>query len=161
MATIRQSPFITRVLPSREQSGAGESFCNDYFYDLPTAQNVTGDIIDLGVLPAYCTVSDAVLIADDLDTNGTPTIALDVGIMSSTPGDTSTSRTCGAEIFSGATTAQAGGTARPTLATAFKIQPTDADRSIGVKIATQSATAAAGRIRLRVWMHHADHTYAF
>lgn len=159
MATIRQSQFITRVLPSREQSGAGESFCNDYFYDLPTAQNVTGDIIDLGVLPAYCTVSDAVLISDDLD-SGTAAL-LDVGIMSSTPGDTSSSRTCGAEIFSASNLAQAGGTARPTLASAFRIQPTEADRSIGVKINTQSGTPVAGRIRLRVWMHHADHTYAF
>lgn len=160
MATIRQSKFITRQLPTVSSGEAGNVIVNDYFYDLPTAQNVTGDIIDIGVLPAYMTVSDAVLIADDLDT-GTPAILLDVGIMSGDPGSTDTGRTCGAEIFSGATAAQAGGTARPTLATAFKILATEADRSIGVKIATQAATAAAGRIRLRVFMHAADHKVQF
>ena len=161
MATIRQSEFIKRTLPTRTISGAGNVFVNDYYYDLPAAQNVTGDIIDIGVLPAWHTVSDVVMIVDDIDTGGSPAVALDVGIMSGDPGSTDTSRTCGAEIFSGATTGQAGGVARPTLAAAFKIKPTEADRSIGVKIATQSATAAAGRIRLRVFMHAADQTYQF
>lgn len=159
MATIRQSLFITRQLPTVSSGEAGNVISNDYFYDLPTAQNVTGDIIDIGILPAYMTVSDAVLIADDID-SGTA-VVLDVGIMSGNPGDTDTGRTCGAEIFSGATTGQAGGVARPTAATAFKILPTEADRSIGVKIATQSGTAVAGRIRVRVFMHAADHKTQF
>lgn len=159
MATIRQSKFITRQLASVSSGEAGNVISNDYFYDLPTAQNITGDIIDIGVLPAYMTVSDVVLIADDIDSGAGA--VLDVGIMSGEPGSTDTGRTCGAEIFSGATTGQAGGVARPTLASAFKILPTEADRSIGVKIATQSATAVAGRIRLRVFMHAADHKVQF
>jgi hypothetical protein len=159
MATIRQSLFITRQLNTVSSGEAGNVISNDYFYDLPTAQNVTGDIIDIGTLPAYMTVSDAVLIVDDIDSGAG--VVLDVGIMSGEPGSTDTARTCGAEIFSGATTGQAGGTARPTLASAFKILPTEADRSIGVKIATQSATAVAGRIRLRVFMHAADHKTQF
>lgn len=159
MATIRQSKIITRQLPTVSSGEAGNVIVNDYFYDLPTVQNVTGDIIDIGTLPAYMTVSDAVLIADDIDSGAG--VVLDVGIMSGEPGSTDTGRTCGAEIFSGATTGQTGGTARPTLATAFKILATEADRSIGVKIATQSATAVAGRIRLRVFMHAADHKVQF
>lgn len=159
MATIRQSDFIKRIQPTVSSGEAGNVIVNDYFYDLPTAQNVTGDIIDMGVLPAYMTVSDVVLVADDIDSGAGA--VLDVGIMSGSPGDTNTDRTCGAEIFSGATTGQAGGVARPTLASAFKILATEADRSIGVKIATQSATAVAGRIRLRVFMHAADHKTQF
>lgn len=158
---IRASKFAQGVLTTVTADCAGDVVVNDYFYDLPAAQNVTGDIIDIGVLPAYHTVSDVVLVVDDLDTGGSPAVVLDVGIMSGTPGDTATARTCGAEIFSGATTGQAGGVARPTLASAFKILATDADRSIGVKVATQSATAAAGRIRLRVFMHASDHKVQF
>lgn len=161
MATIRQSRHAKNQLAVAVSDGANDVVVNDFFYDLATAENVTGDIIDMGVLPAYHTVSDAVLIVDDLDTGGSPAVVLDVGLMSGTPGSTDTSRTCGAELFSGATTAQAGGVARPTLASAFKIQATETDRSLGIKIATQSATAAAGRIRVRVWMHAADHKLQF
>lgn len=157
--TIRASKFAQGTLGYVTADCAGDVVVNDYFYDLPTAQNITGDIIDMGVLPAYHTISDVILIADDLDS--VAGIVLDVGIMSGTPGDTLTARTCGAEVFSGATTGQAGGVARPTIASAFKILPTEADRSIGVKIATQSATAVAGRIRLRVFMHAADHKVQF
>jgi len=158
--TIRVSGFSNRNYPVAVGDCAGDVIALDYFYDLPTAQNVTGDIIDIGILPAGHTVSDALLLPDDLDTNGTPTIALDVGIMSGNPGETG-ARTCGAEIFSGSTAAQAATVARPTLKSAFNILPTDLDRSIGVKIATQSATAAAGRIRLRLFVHPSDRNLQF
>lgn len=159
--TIRASKFAQGQLAFITADGAGDTIVNDYFYDLPTAQNITGDIIDIGTLPAYHTVSDMILVPDDLDTNGSPAMTLDVGIMSGTPGDTVTARTCGAEFFSAATGAQTATVLRPTLATAFKVLPTEADRSIGVKIALQAATAAAGRIRVRVFMHAADHRTQF
>jgi hypothetical protein len=157
--TIRASKFATSQLPSVTAGCAGDTIVNDYFYDLPTAQNVTGDIIDLGTLPAYHTVSDAILVPDDLDSGAG--LVLDVGLMSGTPGDTASARTCGAELFSGSTAGQTGTPTRATAATAFKILPTELDRSIGVKISTQSATPVAGRIRLRVWMHAADHKVQF
>jgi hypothetical protein len=157
--TIRASQFVTGQLSTITADSAGDTVVNDYFYDLPTAQNVTGDIIDLGILPAYHTVSDVIAVPDDLDTGAAMTF--DVGLMSGTPGDTVSARTCGAEIFAASTAAQTGAVARPTLPSAFKILPTEADRSIGVKIAAQAATAAAGRIRLRVFMHAADHKTQF
>ena len=156
---IRQSKHAKNQIAVAVSAGANQLVVNDYFYDLPTAQNVTGDIIEMGILPAYHTVSDVVLIADDLDA-GTA-ISLDAGLMSGTPGDAVSARTCGAELFSGANTAQAGGAARASLKSAFTILPTETDRSIGVKIATQAATPAAGRIRLRVFMHAADHKLQF
>lgn len=158
---IRASKFAQGVLKTVTADGAGDVISNDFFYDVPVGQIVLNDIIDLGVLPAYHTVSDAVIVADDLDTNGTPTIALDVGIMSGTPGDTVSARTCGNELFAASTAAQTGVAARMTAATGFKILPTEADRSIGVKFQTGAATAAAGRIRVRVFMHAADHKVQF
>lgn len=158
---IRASRFATNQLPTVTSRAAGDTIVQDYFIDLTAAQLVLNDIIDLGILPAYHVVSDALLIPDDLDTNGTPLIALDVGIMSGVPGDTVTARTCGAEIFAASTAAQTGVVARPTLPSAFKILATEADRSIGVKIQAAPATGAAGRIRLRVFMHASDQTLQF
>lgn len=161
MPTIRQSQFITRQLPTISSGEKGDVISNDFFYDLPAAQAVLNDIVELGVLPAYYTVSDAVLIVDDIDANGTPTIALDVGIMSGDVGDPSTSRTCGNELYAADTTARTGGTARMSKSAGFTILPTEADRSIGVKIQAAPATAATGRIRVRVFMHAADHKLQF
>jgi hypothetical protein len=160
MATYA-SKFTSDVLTTVAGACAGDVVVNDYFYDLPTTQNVAGNIIDIGTLPGGHTVSDVILAPDDLDTNGTPTLTLDVGIMSGTPGDTVSARTCGAEIFSASTAGQSGAVARPTLKSAFTIAATESDRSIGVKIVAQSATAAAGRIRLRVFMHAADRNVTF
>jgi hypothetical protein len=140
---------------------AGDVVVNEYFYDLTVAQNIVNDIIDIGVLPAYHTVVDMVLVPDDLDTNASPAVALDVGLMSGTVGDTVTARTCGAEFFAADTGARSGAAARMSAATGFKVQATESDRSIGVKIQAASATAAAGRIRLVVTMAPADHKVTF
>lgn len=154
------SKFSQNILPTVTADCAGDVVVNDYFYDITALQIDAAVIIDIGVLPAYHTVSDMILIADDLDT-GSAAITLDVGIMSGTPGDTTSARTCGAEFFSGSVGAQAGVIARPTLASAFKVLATETDRSIGVKIVVDAATAAAGRIRLRTFMHASDHKVQF
>lgn len=158
---ILASKYATSVLTTVTADCAGDVVSNDYFYDLTAAQNVTGNIIDIGILPAGHTISDVILLPDDLDTNVSPAMTLDVGIMSGTPGDTVTARTCGAEIFSASTAAQGATVTRASLKTAFIILPTEVDRSIGVKVLLQAATAAAGRIRLRVFMHAADHKVQF
>lgn len=158
---IRASKFAQGTLGTVTADCAGEEIINDYFYDIPAGQIVLNDIIDMGILPAYHTISDAILIADDLDTNGTPTIALDVGIMSGTPGDTVSARTCGNELFAADIGARTGAISRPTKPAGLLIKPAEFDRSIGVKIQAAAATAASGRIRLRVFMHTADHTVQF
>jgi hypothetical protein len=160
--TIRQSRHALNQLAVAVSDGANDVVVNDYFYDLPAAQSVLNDIIEIGILPAYHTVSDVVLVTDDLDTNGTPTISLDVGLMSGSVGSTDPARTCGNELFAADTTARTGGTARASKSSAFTILATEQDRSIGVKIAAAAATAAAtGRVRLRVWIHAADHKLQF
>ncbi len=155
MATIA-SEFIKNTLPTATSSAANNVICQDYFFDATAAQLLLNNVIDIGLLPAGHTVSDMALLSADLDTNGTPLVALDVGIMSGTPGDIVSVRTCGAEFFAADIAARTGVLSRMTLATGMKVQPTSADRSIGVKIQAAPATAAAGRIRVRVWMHAAD-----
>ena len=155
------SQFSKGVLPVANGDCASDVVSQDYFIDLTTGQQVLNNIFDLGVLPAYHTIADAILICDDLDSDGSPAITLDVGLLTGTVGDATNSRTCGAEIFSASTAAQTGAVARPTLKTAFNILPTGADRSIGLKIAAAPATAVAGRVRLRVLMHQSDSTVQF
>lgn len=121
---------------------AGEVVQNVYEFDTAGVTLAEGDIIDIGVLPAYATVADAIIVTDDLDTNVTPTLTLDVGIMSGDVGTTG-SRTCGAELFSGSTIARTGGTERMSAKTGFRIAKVAYDRSIGVKVTAAAATAAA------------------
>lgn len=157
--TIRVSGFSNRNYPVAVADGAGDIVAAQYFYDLPTAQNVTGDIIDIGPLPAGHTVVRAVLVPDDLDS--ATGITLDVGIMSGAVGDTSNSRTCGAEIFAASTAAQTGTPVTPTIKSAYTIQAVDYDRSIGVKIASQSTTPVAGRVRLLLDLAAVDRNVPF
>lgn len=100
------------------------------------------DIIELGVLPAGATVVDAILVSDELGT-----ITLSAGLMSGTVGSTDAGRTCGTELFSAAADASV---VRASLATAFRIAPTDADRSIGV-VPSGTITASGQVIELVVF----------
>lgn len=132
---------------------AGEVVANHYEFDITGVALAANDIIDLGILPAYCTVVDAILISDDLDTNGAPTLACDVGVMSGEIGSKDVARTCGNELFAASNVGQAGGVARPTKKEAFRIASAGIDRSIGLKITTAAATqAAAGKISLLLFV---------
>lgn len=158
---VHTSKFTDGTLSTVTGDCAGDLIVQDYFKDLTAAQLLAGDIVDIGILPAYHTVTDAILIPDDLDTNVAPAVTLDVGIMSGTPGSTDNTRTCGAQLFDASTAAQGGTPTRMTAATGFKIKPTETDRSIGVLIKAAPATAASGRVRVRVVMHQADHNVQF
>ncbi|HEX5362341.1 MAG TPA: hypothetical protein VFW49_14840 [Fluviicoccus sp.] len=159
-AVTKVSPFSASTLGYVTGDCAGDVVVNEYFIDVTAAQIDAGNMFDVGILPAYHTVVDMILIPDDLDT-GTPAITLDVGLLSGTPGDAISDRTIGAEFFSASTAAQGGTATRMSLASGFKVKPTESDRSIGVKVVADAATAAAGRIRLLCFMAPADHQVQF
>lgn len=127
---------------------AGHVVAQRFSYTLPT-DTAEGTIIEFAPIPPGCRVVDMVLDCADLD-SGAPAILLDVGIMSGEWGVNDDARTCGAEFFSGSNVAQAGGVARPTLASAYKQAASDTARSIGIKLATDAATAVSGEIGLTV-----------
>ena len=110
---------------------------------------VINDVIEALILPADHVPVDFILDSDDVDTNGAPAVTYDVGVMSGTPGVKDLARTVGTEVFSASTLGQAGGVARPTLTSAFRIAPSAADRSIGILIHAAPATSATtGKIGL-------------
>lgn len=126
-----------KVAPiSRE---AGGVVAEKYSFTI-TKDMAAGDIIELGILPAYHTVVDAVLITDEI---GIATI--DVGIMSSTVGDPAQNRTSGNELFAGAADA---GAVRMSKVAGFRIAPVEADRSIGLKLVGAGVTASGQVVEL-------------
>ena len=155
------------VLPAAEQSGpipiaypdcAGDVVVNRFEIDLGSAplKGVTlaqDDILDIGIIPATSQVVNVVIDSDDLDSNGSPTIAFDVGVLTGTPGTTDSSRVCGNEFFAASTVAQAGGVARTTKKEAFRVARADTDKSVGVKITAAAATqATSGKIGVSVFV---------
>ncbi|OWY39341.1 hypothetical protein CEK28_08455 [Xenophilus sp. AP218F] len=105
-----------------------------------------GDIIEAMCLPAGTTIADAVLVADKGDSNATPALALDVGLMSGEWRDGAKTRDCGSELFAADTTARAGGVARMTRPAGFRIDKAPLHRSIGIEVATAPATQVAGAV---------------
>ncbi|MRX32812.1 hypothetical protein [Aminobacter sp. MDW-2] len=146
---LRQSRAALGILPVAYPALAGHLTGQRFSFTVPVDVE-NGDIIELACIPATCRPIDIILDSDDLDSNGAPAIVVDVGLMSGDWGDNDNTRTCGQEFFVGATTAQAGGVARPTAKTAVRVPSAPYARSIGVKIVTKAATAQLGDIGLTV-----------
>lgn len=128
---------------------AGEVLCETFTYALAAAL-VINDVIEIGILPANARIVDGIIDTDDLDSNGSPAVTLDVGIMSGVVGDADLARTVGTELFAASTIGQAGGMARTTKGQ--RSTPTALDRSIGVLVKAAPATSATtGTIRLTVF----------
>lgn len=146
--------MATYVLKWSDQSGtggvaypdcSGDVVENRYELDLAAAplKGVTlavNDIIDMGLIPALSKVVDVIVECDDLDSGGSPTLAFDVGVITGTPGDAVSVRTCGNEFFAASNVAQAGGVARMSKSAGFRVDRANVDQSIGLKITTAAAT---------------------
>lgn len=157
MALI-QSLWATRQRNTPNAGCAAAVVAQLFEYTLTAAALAANDIIELGVLPANNEVCDMVLVPDDLDTNGAPTMSLDVGLMSGEVGALlnadNSARTVGAEFFAADTGVRTGAISRPTLKTAFTTAAADKDRSIGVKIVAAAATQAAAGTKLRLMVFY-------
>ena len=143
--SIFQSNAAKGTLPTAYPGFAGQAVTQRFAIQVPT--NVAAnDILEMLPIPPGCRSAEIIVDSDDLDTGGAPAITFDVGIMSGEFGSTDPARTCGAEFFLNSTLAQAGGVARPTLASAYRVAVSPTERSIGVKIKTVAQTPQAGTI---------------
>lgn len=149
MPTLRQSTQIANGEPVISACGFEPvTLVGDYTTGSALAAN---DVIEMVVLPAGYVPVDAVLATEDLDSGGSPSITLDLGVISGTAQAADNARTCSNEAFAASTVGQAGGVARPTKAAFALLAPTDADRGIGLKVAAAAATLVTGaKIRLTV-----------
>ena len=97
-----------------------------------------GDVIQMIKVPAGARILDVILACDDVDTNGTPTIVLDVG----DGGDTD-------RFIDGSTVGQTGGVSRMNSAVGADYTYT-ADDTIDIRLDAAAATKAAGDVHLTV-----------
>lgn len=143
MPTLIQSNAAKRNLgtPYPHYSGEVCAFRETVTIPVTAAAN---DIFEILSLPPGCRPVDIKIDSDDLDTDASPTVTIDVGIMSGTFGDNDATRTVAAEFFSGSTVAQAGGVASPTLKGAYRVASSSSERAIGAKINAAGTTKAAG-----------------
>jgi hypothetical protein len=142
MPTLRQSTQIANNQPPISADGYEPIvLVGDYTVEAALAAN---DVVEMVIIPAGYVPVNSHLACEDTDSNGTPTITLDEGLISGTAGAKDNSRTCGNEAFAASTVAQAGGVAAPTKKDFFLIAPTTADRGYGVKVAAGAATLTVG-----------------
>jgi hypothetical protein len=99
----------------------------------------TSDSATILNLPVGAVVLGAVLEADDLDTNGSPTITLNVGDAGSAN-----------RYFAASTVAQTGAAASATAATGLLWTVTAGNTAVIVAVAANAATSAAGSVRVAV-----------
>lgn len=105
-----------------------------------TGTITTADSANVCQLPVGAIVLDATIEADDLDTNGTPTITLNVGDAGSAN-----------RYFAASNVAQAGTAASASAATGIFYQVTGTnDTMVRVAVAANAATSAAGQVRVAI-----------
>ena len=143
MAIKLQSDLVvgTRTVPQAFTAGAVVAYLVDI--TIPTGVTLgTSDIVELGVLPAFHRVVDAMVVA----ASGFTDEKADIGIMTGAVGDDGdATRTSGNELFDdvGLTAL-----ARMTKSAAIVLASTDKDRSIGMKF-TASLTGAGQTVTLQ------------
>ena len=103
------------------------------------------DVIEMGPIPNGYVLVDLSVAFPDCDSNGTPTIKFDAGVLSGNWLDSNgAGRTCGSEFFAADVGAQTGSLTRMNKAAGMQIAPTTNDRSWGLKVNVAAATLTTG-----------------
>ena len=123
-------------------SQAGQVLASIGEYEVPDTL-AANDIIALCSLPAEHEPVDFILQADDLDTNGVPTLTLTAAVLNAGKTDVVAST----DFLTASTIGQAGGVARADKVLGLQLASSNADRIVGVKVANVAATKAAGTLR--------------
>jgi len=106
------------------------------------ANHAAGDVIRLCKWPAGHVLVDAYLEIDDLDSNGSPELDLDIGMVD----DQGTTDDPDCIIENTLVGGVAGGIVRMNSKAAMRIAAVDYDRHIAATVVTDAATLAAGEI---------------
>jgi hypothetical protein len=102
-----------------------------------TADNVTGNTVGAFMLPAGFVVTGLIAVATDMD-SGTPALVLTIGDAGNA-----------ARYFAAGTLGQSAGSST-TLASAGLLYKNTVDTEVLITVSTQSATAVAGTVDLRL-----------
>jgi hypothetical protein len=146
---LKQAKQIVEKLPTISASGYEPiAIVGDYATVAGLALN---DVIEMVILPVGYVPLDAKLVCEDIDGHATPTLTLDVGVVSGVAGFADNTRTCGNEAVAASTVGQAGGVQLDNKAAFGLLAVSESDRGIGIKLAASAAGLIVGaRIRLTV-----------
>lgn len=123
---------------SSEFKGSGRQTCVlDVTHEIATTELQLADKIIFGRVPAGAVYLDGYLATDDLDSNGSPALVLDVGDDDDADG-----------LLDGATTGQAAAVTAFNGTYITNRTVTSASKAIAVTVQTAAATAVAGTVRL-------------
>lgn len=139
--TIIQSAWAKGIKQAVRPQTAGAVHTQKFSITLEATADET-DIIELGVLPAYAHIVDAVLFTEGTFTG----ITADVGIMSGAVGSTDGARTCDEALFADADLTKV---TRLAKASAWLLAPkADTHRSIGAILSGEVAGAGTKKLHL-------------
>lgn len=136
--------------------------------EFTTTAAAAGDLWSMLPIPEDHILVDVILDADDLDSNGVPTLTLSVGFLNATEADldvTANVNGDGAAFIVASTIGQAGGVARPTTKSLWRalaraagdaVNGTAKCRYLGVKAVAGAATHQAGELGLTA-IYRASH----
>jgi hypothetical protein len=142
MPTLRQATQVANKFPPMSAAGTEDvTLVGDYTVE---AGLVINDVVEMVILPAGYVPSDAAAYLEDTDSNGAPTITLDLGIITGVAGAVDNTRTCGNEGFLADVTAKTGGVARAAKKDWGLIAPANTDRGLGFKVSAAAATLTVG-----------------
>ena len=136
MATYSASNY-TNNLPVSVHGQAGQEQTL-YASITVSAALTTADVFNFGYLPPYARVISAVLKGSDMDTNGSPTLAINVG----DAGD--------ADRYFAASTVGQAGTVDRAMAVAGQFYKTTARTLVTGAPSTNAATGVAGTLELAI-----------
>lgn len=140
--------FRPPVIPDK----AGELICTRATVALPNTL-AAGDLVHMLPLPPECVPVDVILDSDDLDTHGTATITLSVGLLN----DDETDLVADTRMIIDSAIGQTGGVARAAVVKGFRTAPhATKARTMAIKVTTVAATKAAGTVGLTMWYRAAS-----
>jgi len=141
MATFTSAQFGNLIMAPHS---AGVVYVSDDIVTVTTALTAD-DILKVGYLPAGCVPIDVIVIADEIDSHGTDTLAMEVGLLNDDEDDiiTAASFVAAAQADTAPTVTRAAAIGMVGIA-----PDEDDDRILAVKITTEAATAVAGDVRV-------------
>jgi hypothetical protein len=146
---LLQSKQVAARLPLPEATSASHPVMVIGEFVVP-AGLALNDVIEMGGIPAFHFPSGPpTFVFDDVDSNGTPLISFDAGIISGTYGLKDNARTCGTQFLTADTLARIGGAVQGLGRLGMTLVPTTADRGVGLRVSAAAATLVVGaRIRM-------------
>ena len=125
---------------------AGASHVTEFVYDLEFETPLaTGDILELGILPAYAKIHSATIFTEGTFTGLTADVGLMSGEVNADTNPDGTPRTSGTELWAAVDLTAMASLSKPD---ALLIESSEKERSIGVKVSGAVAAGAGKKIHL-------------